>query len=59
MKYEQEQSIAFCQRFSQSYGLLTFIARRVSWTSDGKFLFAAVGDGDSDIVLFAGLIPQA
>jgi hypothetical protein len=34
----------------------TFIARRVSWTNDSKFIFAAVGDGDSDIVLFDGLL---
>jgi serine/threonine protein kinase/Tol biopolymer transport system component len=29
----------------------TFIARRVSWSSDSRSIFAAVGDGDSDIVL--------
>ena len=29
----------------------TFIARRVSWSSDGRFVFAAVGDGDADVVL--------
>jgi Tol biopolymer transport system component len=34
----------------------TFIARRVSWSSDGKWLFAAVGDGDSDIVQMDGLL---
>ena len=34
----------------------TFIARRVSWTSDDKFIFAAVGEGDSDIVLLQGLL---
>src|SRR5579863_4476133 len=34
----------------------TFIARRVSWSSDGKWLFAAVGDGDSDIVQIDGLL---
>jgi Tol biopolymer transport system component len=34
----------------------TFIARRVSWSSDGKSLFAAVGEGDSDIVLMDGLL---
>ncbi len=28
----------------------TFIARRVSWSSDGKWVFAAVGEGDADIV---------
>jgi eukaryotic-like serine/threonine-protein kinase len=34
----------------------TFIARRVSWSGDDRFIFAAVGDGDSDIVLLEGLL---
>jgi WD40 repeat protein len=34
----------------------TFIARRVSWSSDGRFLLAAVGEGDADIVLLEGLL---
>src|SRR5262249_9227353 len=34
----------------------TFIARRVSWSSDGKWIFAAVGEGDSDIVQMDGLL---
>ncbi|HKM80925.1 MAG TPA: protein kinase [Candidatus Acidoferrum sp.] len=34
----------------------TFIARRVSWSRDDKFIFAAVGEGDADIVLFDGLL---
>lgn len=34
----------------------TFIARRVSWSSDGRFILAAVGEGDSDIVLLDGLL---
>jgi Tol biopolymer transport system component len=29
----------------------TFIARRVSWSSDGRYIFAAVAEGDEDIVL--------
>jgi serine/threonine protein kinase len=33
----------------------TFIARRVSWSSDGKFIFAAEGKGESDIVLLSHL----
>jgi serine/threonine protein kinase len=33
----------------------TFIARRVSWSSDGRSVLAAVGEGDSDIVLLEGL----
>jgi Tol biopolymer transport system component len=34
----------------------TFIARRISWTSDGKWIYAAVGEGDSDIVMMNGLL---
>jgi serine/threonine protein kinase len=34
----------------------TFIARRISWSSDGKSVFAAVGEGDSDIVQMDGLL---
>lgn len=37
---------------------LTFIARRVSWSSDGRSIFAAVGEGDADIVLLDGLIAR-
>lgn len=33
-----------------------FIARRVSWSPDGKSILAAVGEGDADIVLLDGLI---
>jgi len=33
----------------------TFIARRVSWSSDGRSIYAAVAAGDSDIVLLEGL----
>jgi Tol biopolymer transport system component len=36
----------------------TFIARRVSWSSDGKWLFAAVGEGDADIVQMEGLLQR-
>ncbi len=35
----------------------TFIARRVSWSSDGKWIFAAIGEGDTDIVQMDGLLP--
>jgi Tol biopolymer transport system component len=34
---------------------VTFIARRVSWSSDGRSILAAVAEGDSDIVLLEGL----
>ena len=33
----------------------TFIVRRVSWSSDGRSILAAVAEGDSDIVLLEGL----
>ena len=33
----------------------TFIARRVSWSLDGRSILAAVAEGDSDIVLLEGL----
>ena len=36
----------------------TFIARRVSWSSDGRSILAAVGEGDADIVVFEGLIAK-
>jgi Tol biopolymer transport system component len=28
----------------------TFIARRVCWSPDGRYVFAAVGEGDADII---------
>jgi Tol biopolymer transport system component len=34
----------------------TFIARRVSWSSDSRAILAAVGEGDADIVLLEGLM---
>jgi Tol biopolymer transport system component len=34
----------------------TFIARRVSWSSDGRFILAAVGEGDADIVRLDGFL---
>jgi Tol biopolymer transport system component len=36
----------------------TFIARRMSWSADGKSIFAAVAEGDADIVLLDGLIGE-
>jgi Tol biopolymer transport system component len=29
-----------------------FIARRVSWSADGRSILAAIGEGDADVVLF-------
>jgi len=37
-------------------GRATFIARRVSWSGDGRSILAAVGEGDADIVLLSGLL---
>ena len=36
--------------------LRTFISRRVSWSQDGRSIYAAVGEGDADIILLNGLI---
>ena len=33
-----------------------FIARRVSWSADGRSILAAIGEGDADIVPLDGLI---
>ncbi len=33
----------------------TFISRRVSWSSDGKYIYAAAGKGESDVVLLRNL----
>jgi Tol biopolymer transport system component len=33
----------------------TFIARRVSWSPDGKSIYAAIGKGEADIVLLSNL----
>ena len=33
----------------------TFIVRRVSWSSDDRFLFAAIANGDSDVFTIDGL----
>ena len=35
----------------------TYIARRVSWTTDGTSIVAALGLGDADVVLLRGLKP--
>lgn len=33
----------------------TFIVRRVSWSSDDRYLFSAIANGDSDVVTIDGL----
>jgi eukaryotic-like serine/threonine-protein kinase len=35
-----------------------FIARRVSWSSDGKSIVAAIAEGDADVVIIDGLIER-
>jgi eukaryotic-like serine/threonine-protein kinase len=37
----------------------TYIARRVSWSSDSRYLVASVGDGDSDVVEIDGILPAS
>ena len=44
------------QRITDFSPRRTFIARRISWSADGKWIFAAVGEGDSDIVQIDGLL---
>ena len=44
------------QRITDFAPRRTFIARRISWSADGKWVFAAVGEGDSDIVQIDGLL---
>jgi hypothetical protein len=34
------------------------IVRRVSWSPDGKYIYAAIADTDADVVLLNGLLPQ-
>jgi hypothetical protein len=34
----------------------TFIARRVSWSADGRSILCAVGEGDAEIVLLDGFV---
>jgi hypothetical protein len=33
------------------------IVRRVSWSPDGNYIYAAVADTDADVMLFDGLLP--
>ena len=44
------------RRITNFEGRRTFIARRISWSSDGKWVFAAVGEGDADILQMDGLL---
>jgi Tol biopolymer transport system component len=34
------------------------IARQVSWSRDGKFIFAALAESDADVVLLDGIVPR-
>ena len=46
------------KRVTDFGGQAALIARRVSWSSDGKSIYAAVGKADADIVLLKNLLPQ-
>ncbi len=35
---------------------VTFVARRVSWSADSRYVIAAVAEGDADIVRLSGLL---
>jgi hypothetical protein len=52
----QQSLAAFHRRREIARDRRTFIARRVSWSNDNKYIFAAVGEGDSDIVLLDNLV---
>jgi eukaryotic-like serine/threonine-protein kinase len=43
------------RRFTDFGNRPIFIARRVSWSPDGRFLYAAVSEGESDIVMLNGI----
>ncbi len=45
------------RRITDFGGQATFITRRVSWSSDGHSIYAAVGKGEADIVLLSNLKP--
>jgi Tol biopolymer transport system component len=45
------------RKLTEFEGRRALIARRVSWSSDSRFIYAAVGDGDADVVLMDGLTP--
>jgi Tol biopolymer transport system component len=36
-----------------------FIARKVSWSPDGRSIIAAIAEGDADIVLLDGLVARS
>jgi hypothetical protein len=36
--------------------ILRLLLERVSWSSDGRFILAAVAEGDADVMLLNGLI---
>jgi len=35
----------------------TLITRQVSWSPDGRFIYAAVIEQDADVVLLDGIVP--
>lgn len=44
------------QQVTDFGGRPTVLARKVSWSSDSRSIFAAVAEADADIVLLEGLI---
>ena len=36
----------------------TVIARQVSWSRDGKFVYAALAESDADVVLLEGIVSR-
>ena len=46
------------QQVTDYTGQSTFIGRRVSWSSDGRSIYAAVGKAESDIVLLGNLVSR-
>jgi serine/threonine protein kinase len=55
--WEQPTTGGPMRRITNFGGQATFIARRVSWSSDGHSIYAAVGKGEADIVLLSNLGP--
>jgi hypothetical protein len=46
-------------RHITDFGRPTFIARRASWSWDGRSVLSAVAEGDADIFRLDGLLPAS
>ncbi|MBS1852069.1 MAG: serine/threonine-protein kinase [Acidobacteria bacterium] len=46
------------RRVTDFGGQATYITRRMAWSLDGKSIYAAIGKGEADIVLFSNLVRQ-